>query len=123
MNQEQIDSLKPIVEKYGKIEGWYLNRVGAGPESYSMRIKSPRLPYPVTVSEPFTEEEMLIMESEAFASHRHADAVSRSLSAVMEKIIKDLGVIYRIQLQGKEVVIPEELTLHDVKINLQENKQ
>lgn len=118
MNQEQIDSMQPIMEKYTAKE-WHINRVGAGPDGYTLRVKSPRMNYPFAIHKVYTEDDLLIHEAEHVTAQNHMGPINAALEKIAAKVIHDVGVLYLLQSRGKEgVVIPTELILHDVKIPL-----
>lgn len=118
MTQAEITPLQPLIDQF-TAKGWFINRVGVGPDSYSLRVKSPRMTYPMPIYAAFTEEDLFIGEAEHVAIQNHMGPIAEALKKVGEKVITDIGALYLLQNRGKEgVVIPDEITINDLKIPL-----
>jgi hypothetical protein len=116
------ESTNQIIKKYQEA-GWVFSQI-SWPENKSSlikvfyRFKSPRMESVEFIPDGFTENEILIKESEYYASQIHGGQIYNSISPVIRDLIKQLGNIYRLRDRDKIVPIPSEIIIKEVKIIL-----
>lgn len=83
---------------------------------YAWKVKSSRIRHHLTFSQPFTEDDVLRRESLVYARQQHSDVIEARYSLSREELLADLAKLYRLQLVGRPVPIPDYL---DVRIRVE----
>ncbi len=85
---------------------------------HAWKIKTPRLEHAITLAHPFDEESLLVVESKAYARQQHSAAIETSFMVAKDQLLRDLAVIHRHRLMGKDLPVPAEITIKEVVVQL-----
>ena len=80
---------------------------------YAWMVKSARLKgdTPIAIHTPHTAEELLELESRLYARQQHGAAIYSVYEQSQDRLIADLAEVYRLQLLGKDIPVPEQLSV------------
>lgn len=112
-----------IVADYTSRLGWTFSQTSTSLASGDILVhwvyKSPRLNQNAMVPDHFTEDDLLRVESEAYAKQQHSGAIAIAFGRASHDLIKQLAVLYRMISAGKaDVTIPDEVTLKELTVVL-----
>jgi hypothetical protein len=80
--------------------------------------QSPRMSAAALIHDGFTEDKLLIEESEYYTRQQHGTMIFSSINPVALDIIKQIACIYRLRDRGKQIPIPPSIKVDDVIVNI-----
>lgn len=80
--------------------------------------KSPRMNSNSMIPENFTDEQLVLAESQIYTRQLYAAHIQIQLQQLLANLITDISVAIRLRDSGKDIPLPIELTVTEVVINL-----
>lgn len=137
MTSDDITSLTPLVESLQKrnivatwaTTSWPLpakrefdsdyNAV-AVPQGYThaFRLRSHALHQPLVIEQPFTEDELIRRLAAAEVRQIHGPAIEACFALSKDALIRDLASLYASRLLGKDLPVPNEVVIKDLRVTL-----
>lgn len=106
-----------------RIRGHDLDKIASDAESHGVEVAwsyaSPAMSGTAQLlPDGFNESDLLRDESEFRVRRDHAAAIYAAIREATDRVVRELGVLYRLRDRGKVVPIPESITIKDVVVRL-----
>jgi hypothetical protein len=92
----------------------------AVPQGYAhaFRLRSHGLHQPLIIEQPFTEDELVRRLATAEARQNHGAAIEATYALSKDALIRDLASVYASRLLGRDLPVPSEVTIKDLRVPL-----
>ena len=122
MTADQQRALIPLVEDLqtrGIVATYSLTSWPEG-DSYchAFRLRSHGITNPITIATLFDEDALINRLADQEARQNHGAAIASIYEQSKEALIRDLANVYRARLQGKDLPVPAEVTVMELKVRL-----
>ena len=79
---------------------------------------SPRMNSWGLIYDGFTEDKLLIEESEYYVKQTHGNHIQASVQGAVAGVVQQLGCLYRLKDRGKHVPIPQEIVIKEIVVKI-----